>query len=384
MDINHILKHHAYQNIPLSYDEAYQLGEYVIRGCEGDQLAQIQSTAVLTALHNRATYSWTWSKSQQSMHSHELPQNAASQIAGICAAVFEQDIAKSKFGFITPALDFVMDNCGMGGDLVVTSNVSTIAAFIAATAGIPMCKHGSPANADEGRQGSSDFISSLGIRTLSPKEGLIRCLEKEKFGYTEALDLNYKRIHIQTHSFARLPHMNDIIGVITNPVNPQILRRRIVGVNHLVDPLIVAQAYKIMNEASVTQMDDVIVVRGYIDGISQLGIDEASICAGGTSVARLSGGYLSHYNLPARNFGLVPVSGDSISPPKGMSKGKFSEQIMSGKISGSPLQLVLANAALLFHLANGMNLRQCYEIASDVFHSGKVVEKVEAVREMLS
>ena len=90
-DIKHILKDHAYQNIPLDFEEAYQLGLYTlfpyreelsdlfedeefkkgkITKQEKKDLAKKQSLAALCTLHNKATY--------ESEHSAE-------QIAGICA-----------------------------------------------------------------------------------------------------------------------------------------------------------------------------------------------------------------------------------------------------------------------------------------------------------
>ena len=119
MDIKHLLKDHAYQNIPLTYDEAYSLGLYVLQGCGGDKLAQIQSIAVLCALHTKATYSWTLDASMETSHcGHRLPKTASEQIAGVCAAVFDQDIAQSEFGFLKPDVPYAMDNCGMGGDII--------------------------------------------------------------------------------------------------------------------------------------------------------------------------------------------------------------------------------------------------------------------------
>ena len=76
MDVKHLLKDHAYQNIPLAYEEAYALGEYVLQGCRGDKLAQIQSIAVLCALHTRSTYSWKRDTAVEVNHEHRLPWNS--------------------------------------------------------------------------------------------------------------------------------------------------------------------------------------------------------------------------------------------------------------------------------------------------------------------
>jgi anthranilate phosphoribosyltransferase len=385
MDIKHLFKNHAFQNIPLNFEEAYDLGCYALKGCNGNTLAQVQSIAALSALHNMATYAWRWTLEAERFHGHRLPRNAAEQIAGVCAAIFEEDIAKSDFGFAKPNVPYVMDNCGMGGDLIVTANVSTLAGLIAAAAGIPMCKHGSPANADGGRHGSSDFIAqTLGLATRPSKEVLERCVETECFGYIEALDTRYKHIHSQTHDVAQLPHMNDIIGPITSPVDPQLLTRRVVGLNQLVPPRIVAEAYRILDQRGTTDLQHGLFVRGFADKNHLQGIDELSLCAGGTQVAELHDDEIREFTLTASDFGLSPISVESISPPKPMSKGEFSLRILRHQIDGAPLRMILANASLLFVLAEqAADYRRGYEMAEEVFASGAVADKVERLRSII-
>lgn len=381
LDIKHILKNHAYQNIPLNFDEAYALGAYALDGCRGNDLAQIQSIVALSALHTKATYCWRKKKGDEKSHGHKLPQNASGQIAGICAAVFERDIALSHFGFFNPDVPYAMDNCGMGGDLIVTPNVSTVAAFIAAAAGIPMAKHGSPANADKGLYGSSDFISIIcGINVAVPKKHMQECVEKFGFGYTEALDVKYKLIHMQTHEIAQLPHMNDIIGPITNPLNPKKITRRVLGVNHLISPAIIAETYKILNKKGITNLKHGLFVRGFADRNRYRGMDELSICIGGTQVAELNNGKIQEYHLGAKDFGLRPVPVESISPQG--NKGEFSMKILKGEVTGPPLQMILANAALLFYLAKKSdNLKECYKMAEEVHKSGIPYAVMTQVRE---
>ncbi len=384
IDIKHVLKNHAYQNIPLTFDEAYDLGLYVLEGCKGNKLAQIQSIASLCALHTKATYLWKWNEKQEKIHGDKLPEDAAEQIAGICTAIFKYDISVSEFGFVDPNVQYAMDNCGMGGDLTVTANLSTIAAFIAAAADIPMCKHGSPANADNGKYGSSDFISLIcGIDTYASKEEVEMCVEKFGFGYTEALDTRYKKIHTQTHKVAMLPHMNDIIGPITNPLNPQKLTKRVLGVNHLIAPKIVAEAYLILNEKGITNLQHGLFVRGFVDTERFQGMDEVSVCVGGTQVAELKNDEIREYNLFAYDFGIQPIPANAVFPVG--NKGEYSLKLLKGEIRGDPIRLVLANTAILFYLAGrSKDLKSCYKMAMKIFNSGKPYQLILAVKGMLS
>lgn len=391
IDAKHFIKEHSARNIPLSFDEAYALGTCLTKVCHSNKLARIflhsirlasvQSVALLTALHNQALYTW---KMNGRRTDHVLPEDSAEQIAGVCAAVFEHDIARSEFGFLSPIVPYAMDNCGMGGDLIVTANVSTLAAFTAAVAGIPMCKHGSPANADKGRHGSSDFVDLCGISRFATKATVEKCVETLGFGYTEALDVRYKHIHLQTHKIAMLPHMNDIIGPITNPLSPAILTRRVLGVNHLIPPVVVARAYKVLNEKGITHLDHGLFIRGFAGDQIESGMDELSICEAGTQVAELKNGEINEYWLRAEDFGISPIPVESVSPPIGMSKGQFSLDIAELRAPKAPTQMVLANAAILFYLAGkSSDLKQCYLLAEEILMSGKTRERIAQVREML-
>lgn len=384
----HLMKEHASRNVPLTYDEAYQLGQYALKGFKGKervhQWAQIQSFAALCALHNRATYGWH-RPSVYARSGHCMPETAAEQIAGVCAAIFDHDIRPSSAGFLKPNVPYAMDNCGMGGDFIVTANVSTLAALIAASGGLHICKHGSPANADRGRHGSSDFIEEgLGLNKMASKSLVEQCVETHGFGYTEALDSQYKKLHRQTHEVVPMPHMNDLIGPITNPLLPELLQRRVLGVNHLVSPRLVAEAYQIMNAHGVTNLQHGLFVRGQTDGSDFGGMDEISICAGGTEVAELKGTTITEYRWHARDFGLSEALPVAISPPDGITKGVFSKQILTGIVGGPPLDMVCANAAPLFYLAGRSDdLAECAKMARTLHDDGADRAKADALRAMV-
>ncbi|MBT4539758.1 hypothetical protein HOC32_05710 [Candidatus Woesearchaeota archaeon] len=362
--VNSILKHNGYQNKPLSFEQAYLLGAFTLSGYVSElqeefdttpEVALRQSLAALCTLHNRALYE---------------QEGSAQQIAGICSAVFDHDIGTASKSFVQPNVEMVMDNCGMGGDLYRTPNLSTIAALIAAADGIPMLKHGSPGNTDS--TGSSDFLVHCGVDLYASKETVESGVEKFNFGYTEALDEGYKRIHSQTHQFAKLAHMNDIIGPITNPVVPHLMRRRVIGVNHLIPPERIAEAYAIMNRAGVTAVERGFFVRGFADPARTAGIDEVSLMGGGTLVAELYNDDVESRFIFAQDFGLHEMEPEELDP--GKNKAETSRRIVSGEITGGKQDAALANAALLFHLAQGISLKESTEKSRNLIESGKPFE----------
>jgi len=384
IDAKHFMKEHKTLNVPLSFDEAYSLGDYAVYACRnlGDQQAMLQSFAFLVGFHDRHLYAW---QRNGCAMQHALPENSAEQIAGICAAIFDKDIAKSEFGFLQPDVPFAMDNCGMGGDRTVTANISTIAAFIASAAGIPMCKHGSPANADKGECGSSNFVEDFcGIKSNAHKRDVERCVESLSFGYTEALDTRFKLIHMQTHKLANMPHMNDVIGPITNPLLPRLMTRRVMGVNHLIPPKILAEAYRILNKRGFTNLQHGLFVRGFTNSQTEGGMDELSICEMGTQVAELKDGEIEEYWLRPEDFGISPMPMELVSPPADVRKGDFSMSILRGEAPEPCLQMAIANAALLFWLAGKSTcLKECYFTARDVLMSGKAFARMVEIQKML-
>lgn len=365
--VNSILKHYAYQNKPLDFEAAYMLGVFALYPykqelndifSENKELAEKQSIAALCSLHTKETYK---------------KEGAEQQIAGICAAIFDYDIRTSKSSYLNPNIESAIDNCGMGGDLLKTPNVSTIAGLIACAQGTKVCKHGSPGNTDS--VGSSDFLKYCGVDLFTPKEKVEYALEKTGFGYTDALDTKYKSIHVQTHLSAHLAHMNDIIGPITSPLNPKLMKKRVLGINHLIQPEVVAKAYNVLNEHGVTNLERGLFIRGFADKGRNGGMDEASILEGGTIVAELNKGGIKVYELFAKDFGLKRALYEEISP--GDNKVEKSKRILMGMDSTRATDLVCANAALIDYLVNGTRLEDGTKKAKETLATGEAYRKLQ-------
>lgn len=355
---NEVLKQFAYRDQPLDFETGYLTGLFALapydetireRFGEDRDLIERQSIALLCSLHNQSTY---------------RQENSGEQIAGIVAAVLDHDIGRRTV--FRPGIA-AMDNCGMGGDLYRTPNVSTLAALIAAADGVAMAKHGSPGNTDAA--GSSDFLAASGADLFCSPELAANALRETNFTYTEALDKQYKSIHLQSHHAARLAHMNDIIGPMTNPLAPELHTKKIVGINHLIEPKRVAEAYQVLNARGITNVEHGVFVRGFIDEAKNGGIDEVSVYAGGTSVAELEGGHVRTYHLQARDFG-IPVQSYEEPPTGREGKVGYSNLILDDNVQGSNRNLVLANAAMAFYTAQGTPLEEGFKRAEQVLRSG--------------
>ena len=377
----------------LTFEEAYAFGAYL------SDLGRKQLLRVVHPLDKAAIEAITTRYQVRCVAVSTALQAAGitpTEVAGISAGVFDWDIPK----YVDPKAPEVFDNCGMGGDEVLTPNISNLALLTVSgkELGIYGCKHGSPGNTDAA--GSSDFMNFL-IREiakeleLSGNRGIRARLESHmakngpeyivmtpeqheavidgaQFGYIEALDTQFKTIHMQTHGLGKLAHINHMLGPITVPANPQKLKKKILGMNNnMLKPDAAAEAYQLLNKAGITNMQRAYFVRGGGRACGyDVGMDEFTTL-GDTMLAELqSDGHIRRQTVQPEEFGLkmhyVPKTGEvkevhgpegsriiisGISPELGGdSKKKMSMQLLRGELKGPALDLLIANIASILVL----------------------------------
>ena len=69
---------------------------------------------------------------------------------------------------------------GPGGDRLASINVTTLAAFITAGCGVPVCKHGNRAASSS--VGTADVLEALGVAIELGPEGVARCVARPAWG----------------------------------------------------------------------------------------------------------------------------------------------------------------------------------------------------------
>ena len=70
---------------------------------------------------------------------------------------------------------------GTGGDRLKTINISTISAFVCATLGLHVAKHGNTAVSS--KSGASDVLTELGYNIRAEADITRKCLEEEGFAF---------------------------------------------------------------------------------------------------------------------------------------------------------------------------------------------------------
>jgi anthranilate phosphoribosyltransferase len=185
-----------------------------------------------------------------------------------------------------------IDMCGTGGDGLGTFNISTVASFVVAGAGVTVAKHGNRSVSSQ--SGSADVLTSLGVNVQCSAETVEACINRIGIGFMFAPLFHPAMKH------AAKPRMElgvrsifNMVGPLTNPAG---VKRQLVGVYNLqVAPLLAGSLQKLGAEkACVVHSDD--------------GLDEVTL-SGGTVVQEVNGNEpLKEYRLQPNDFGLPQYS----------------------------------------------------------------------------
>ena len=201
---------------------------------------------------------------------------------------------------IYPKVDSrLVDTCGTGGDKLKTFNISTIAAFVTAGAGVPVAKHGN--RSFTSKCGSADLLEKLGVNINTDPLTVQTSIEQAGIGFMFAPIFHpaMKHASVPRREIGIMTVFN-VLGPLTNPAGA---KAQIVGVydDSLVMPL--AQVLRRLG------VEDVMVVHG------EGGIDEISP-VGKTHVARSiegKNGIREESLDPLTSFGLKQRTYEEIS-----------------------------------------------------------------------
>jgi anthranilate phosphoribosyltransferase len=176
------------------------------------------------------------------------------ELAGFASAMRERVLR-------VEAPEGAIDVVGTGGDGSGTFNISTAAALVVASIGVPVAKHGN--RAITSRSGSADVLEALGVRVDHDAESASRALREVGFAFMFAPTFHPAMRHAgPTRREIGVRTSFNLIGPLTNPAGT---RRALIGV---ADP---AAAERIAAVASLLGTDRTLVVHGA--GVDELPLD---------------------------------------------------------------------------------------------------------------
>jgi anthranilate phosphoribosyltransferase len=196
-----------------------------------------------------------------------------------------------------------VDLVGTGGDRLASINVTTLASFITAGCGVPVCKHGNRAASSS--VGTADVLEALGVAIEVGPEGVARCVAEAGMGFCFAQRFHPAMRYVgPVRKELGVPTVFNFLGPLTNPART---RHQLVGVSDPAMAPIMAGVFGAtgsrrsfivhaddgLDELSVTSPAAVLEVRGDGSGdfeVSSWRVDPAALGIAPATMADLKGG----------------------------------------------------------------------------------------------
>jgi anthranilate phosphoribosyltransferase len=254
-----------------------------------------------------------------------------------------------------------IDMCGTGGDCLGTFNISTMASFVVAGAGVTVAKHGNRSVSSQ--SGSADVLTSLGVNVQCSAETVKSCINSIGIGFMFAPLFHPAMKHAgKARTELGIRSFFNMIGPLTNPAG---VKRQLIGVyQSRVVPLLAGALQKLDAEkACVVHSDD--------------GLDEVTL-SGGTIVHEVNGNKpLKEYRLQPKDFGFSLYSLENFHGGDKNNNALITREVLQGK-KGPARDVVIANAALGIYIGGkAKTIIEGKQKAEESINSGKAFEKLQ-------
>lgn len=262
-------------------------------------------------------------------------------------------------------LSNVVDIVGTGGDGANLFNVSTAAAFVVASSGVVVAKHGNRGVST--KSGSSDLLASAGIRLDLNNIQVLQCLNEQNLGFLFAPN-HHKAIKyaVGVRSQLKVRTIFNVLGPLTNPAG---VINQVIGVfdESLCQPF--AQVLKNLGSRHA------IVVH------SADGLDEFSL-AGENFVSELKDGQITNSIISPSDVGLATQSLDGLSVESSKDSLILIKQALAGKATDLRIQkaqdIIAFNAGAAIYVAGkASSLKEGVKSAQKIIASGQALMKMQ-------
>lgn len=254
----------------------------------------------------------------------------------------------------------VLEIVGTGGDGAHTFNISTTSAFIVASSGVKVAKHGN--RAASSLSGTADVQEALGANIHQDPEKAFQMLQDVGMCFLFAQQYHKAMKYVgPIRKELGFRTVFNILGPLTNPSNPDYF---LLGVydEYLVEPVA-----KVLDKLGVT---NALVVYGRDK------LDEISPSAP-TTVCELKNGYYRTNVIRPEDFGLERGKKEELTGGTPEENAEITRGILAGKITGTKRNAVLLNAGCAMYAARGAE-----SIADGVKKAAELIDSGEAYRKM--
>ena len=258
----------------------------------------------------------------------------------------------------------VFEIVGTGGDEVGTFNISTTSAFVIASAGVSVAKHGN--RSVSSKSGAADVLEHLGVNLnldaaqneeVLKKVGICFLFAQVYHSSMKYVGPVRKEIGIRT--------VFNILGPLTNPAATNL------------------QLLGVYDEKLAKPLAQVLSNLGVVRGASVYGngLDEITL-AGPSKVYEINHGTITNYEISPEQFGFKTCDLEDLIGGTPEENAQITKDILSGKEQGPKRQVVQMNAGMSLYLAGKADtLEEGVKLAGDLIDSGKALKKLEAFKE---
>jgi anthranilate phosphoribosyltransferase len=290
---------------PLTADDAQAAFEIVMRG----EATAVQVAALLSAL--RAT------------------GESVDVVAGVVRALRDAMVT-----LVAEDPDGLVDTCGTGGGAVATFNISTVAAIVAAGAGVRIAKHGNRSFTT--RCGSADVLEALGVEIDVSVSTMEASLRDAGIVFMFAPLMHPAMRHVgPVRRELGIPTVMNIVGPLANPARAG---RQVVGVSDLERAPILAGALSALGTTHA------MVVYG------EPGLDEVSPL-GPTHVLDVRKGTTTRWTIHPDEHGFRKIALDDLAGSEPAENARIIVTLLDGKGPPGARAATLLNAAAAIYVS---------------------------------
>ena len=223
----------------------------------------------------------------------------------------------------------LLDTCGTGGDRAGTFNISTIAAFVVAGAGVHVAKHGNRSISNHGSCGSADLLESMGIEITLPPAESARAIREVGIGFLFAPHVHTAMKHAApVRTDLKMRTFFNLLGPLTNPAGAS---AQLAGVPSDHAGELIAGALAALG-----------LERGFVVHGSD-GLDEITT-TGPTLVFEIRGGHVERRTVEPEDFAVHSASPGDLKGGDKVRNLEIATQVLAGE-RGPHRDIVLVNAA---------------------------------------
>jgi len=254
----------------------------------------------------------------------------------------------------------LLDTCGTGGDGAQTFNISTIAALVAAGAGVKVAKHGN--RSISSACGSADVLEALGVKIAQQPEEAARAIREVGIAFLFAPAWHPAMKHAQP---ARLElKMRTVFNLLGPLANPAGATAQLVGAPSPEAAELMAQALAALG-----------LPRGFVVHGSD-GLDEITT-TGATLVHEIREGRVERRSVTPEDFGVASASLEDLKGGDATHNAEIARAVLGGA-HGPQRDIVLVNAAAaLVAAGRAADFRAGVRLACDSIDSGAARHKLE-------